>query len=181
MAIKRIIGFVIMFTLMALAMETPLAFVNIPSVLIVFGLIGGGVIASGRSILNLISINWNKNATSEELYAASEFYRYMKTLAMGSGYVGTLIGAVLMLGNIKDPAAIGPSLAVAILTILYAVILKYFVFEPIVMRLDERAYETYLNEPGNYKSNEMKNQATENVDDEIVLTGQDGQDMAVAK
>ena len=42
---------------------------------------------------------------------------------MGTGYVGTLIGAVLMLGSLEDPAAIGPSLAIAILTILYAVIL----------------------------------------------------------
>ena len=39
MMIKRIVGFVIMFTLMALAMEDPFVFFNVPSALIVFGLI----------------------------------------------------------------------------------------------------------------------------------------------
>ena len=36
--IKRLIGFLGIFIMMALAMENPLVFVNIPSVLIVFGL-----------------------------------------------------------------------------------------------------------------------------------------------
>ena len=139
MAIKRIIGFVIMFVLMALAMETPLAFVNIPSVLIVFGLIIGGAMASGHCLTNLISISWNKNATESELWDAADTYRRCSKLAIGAGAVATLIGAILMLGSLTDPAAIGPSMAIAILTVLYAVILKYFIFEPMSVGLEKRA------------------------------------------
>ena len=138
MMIKRIVGFVIMFTLMALAMEDPFVFFNVPSALIVFGLIGGAILASGRKIVNLFYISWSKNTTEDDLWYACGTYRYLGRIVMGTGYVGTLIGAVLMLGSLTDPAAIGPSLAIAILTILYAVILKYFIFEPIHQHLLDR-------------------------------------------
>lgn len=39
------------------------------------------------------------------------------------GMIGTLIGLVIMLGNMSDPAAIGPSMAVAILTTFYGAVL----------------------------------------------------------
>ena len=139
MKIKVIIGFVIMFTLMALAMETPLAFVNTPSVLIVFGLIIGGTLASGRKICSIGSVFFKKEATSAELWAASDTYRYMKDLAIGSGIVGTLIGLVLMLKNLQDPTQIGPSMAVALLTLLYSAILRYFIFDPLAILLEERS------------------------------------------
>jgi len=142
MAIKRIIGFVVVFTLVALAMETPLAFVNIPSVIIVFGLIIGGALASGLRLTGMISISWNKNATEADLWDASDTYRSCSKLAMASGAVGTLIGLVLMLGNMNDPADIGPGLAISLLTALYAVVLKYFVFEPISAGFEKRAMDT---------------------------------------
>ena len=70
MMIKRIVGFVIMFTLMALAMEDPFVFFNVPSALIVFGLIGGAILASGRKIVNLFYISWSKNTTEDDLWYA---------------------------------------------------------------------------------------------------------------
>ena len=115
---------------MALAMEDPSAFVNIPSVLIVFGLIIGGAMASGHCLTSLISISWKKNATESELWDAADTYRRCSKLAIGAGAVGTLIGAILILGTVEDPAAVGPSVAIAILTVLYAVILKYFIRRP---------------------------------------------------
>ena len=42
---------------------------------------------------------------------------------------GTLIGLVKMLSNMDDPSAIGPAMAVALLTIFYSVILGEFVFK----------------------------------------------------
>ena len=40
-------------------------------------------------------------------------------LAPAMGMIGTLIGLVAMLGNMADPKAIGPAMAVALLTTLY--------------------------------------------------------------
>ena len=40
-------------------------------------------------------------------------------IAPAMGMIGTLIGLVLMLGNMGDPKSIGPAMAVALLTTLY--------------------------------------------------------------
>ena len=136
---KKIIGYILIFTLIALAMEDPLIFVNIPSALIVVGLTFGGLLAGGRNIGQFCSVLFDKNASPSQLMDANETAHDAGNYAMGSGFVGTLIGAILMLGSIEDPVAIGPSMAIAILTVLYAVLLKYFIFTPISRGLDERA------------------------------------------
>ena len=167
---KKIIGYIVSFTLIALAMETPLAFVNIPSVLIVFGLTFGGLLADGRSIIQFCSALFDKHASPSQLHEANDTAYAAGNYAIGSGFVGTLIGVILMLGSLTDPAAVGPSMAVALLTVLYAVLLKYFIFTPIRGGFEERLDKIY-----------EERAAKENVDDEIVLTGQDGPDVAVAK
>ena len=177
---KKIIGYIVSFTLIALAMETPLAFVNIPSVLIVFGLTFGGLLAGGRSIIQFCSVLFDKHASPSQLHEANDTAYAAGNYAIGSGFVGTLIGAILMLGSMTDYAEhLGPSMAVGILTILYAVILKYFIFTPIQGGLDERIEKIYHQKT--LEQQEEDREATENVDDEIVLTGQDGPDVAVAK
>ena len=37
--------------------------------------------------------------------------------------IGTLVGLVIMLGNMSDPKALGPAMAIAILTTLYGAII----------------------------------------------------------
>jgi len=51
------------------------------------------------------------------------------------GGAGFLIGLVNMLHNMSDPSAIGPAMAVACLTILYAVVLAELVIAPMARRL----------------------------------------------
>lgn len=46
------------------------------------------------------------------------------------GMVGTLIGLVLMLQNMDDPASIGPAMAVALLTTFYGAVLANVMFLP---------------------------------------------------
>lgn len=51
------------------------------------------------------------------------------------GMIGTLIGLVLMLGNMSDPKAIGPSMAVALLTTLYGALVANVIFGPMLTKL----------------------------------------------
>lgn len=51
------------------------------------------------------------------------------------GMIGTLVGLVAMLGNMSDPSAIGPGMAVALLTTLYGAILANAVFIPMSDKL----------------------------------------------
>ena len=62
-------------------------------------------------------------------------------LAPAMGMIGTLIGLVLMLGNMADPKAIGPAMAVALLTTLYGAFIANIVFKPMVLKLE--GYTTY--------------------------------------
>ena len=55
------------------------------------------------------------------------------------GMVGTLIGLVIMLQNLSDPASIGPAMAVAILTTFYGAILANALCLPMKNKLSYRS------------------------------------------
>lgn len=55
------------------------------------------------------------------------------------GLIGTLIGLVQMLGNLSDPSAIGPSMAVALLTTMYGAVLANMVFSPLAAKLERNS------------------------------------------
>ena len=55
------------------------------------------------------------------------------------GMLGTLIGLIIMLGNMAgDPSAIGPSMAVALVTTFYGIILARIVFIPMATKAAAR-------------------------------------------
>ena len=63
-------------------------------------------------------------------------------IAPAMGMIGTLIGLVLMLGNMADPKAIGPAMAVALLTTLYGAFIANVLFMPMLVKLEGyTAYE----------------------------------------
>lgn len=57
------------------------------------------------------------------------------------GMIGTLIGLVQMLSNMEDPKAIGPAMAVALLTTLYGAMMATMVCLPIADKLNLRMTE----------------------------------------
>ena len=65
----------------------------------------------------------------------------IKLNAQATGWVGFKISLVLMLRSMEDPAAIGPSVAVALLPALYGILIAYWICLPIStkvqLRLDE--------------------------------------------
>ncbi len=60
------------------------------------------------------------------------------------GMIGTLIGLVQMLANMSDPASIGPSMAVALLTTMYGAIMANLFFLPMSDKLALRSQEEEL-------------------------------------
>lgn len=66
---------------------------------------------------------------------ARDFFAYAQELAPAMGMIGTLLGLVLMMGNMTDPRAIGPGMAVALLTTLYGAILANVVMGPLVQKI----------------------------------------------
>ncbi|MCK7613087.1 motility protein A [Roseibium sediminicola] len=76
-----------------------------------------------------------------QLSRLSEGRRVFKALgdsAPAFGMIGTLVGLVQMLANMDDPAAIGPSMAVALLTTLYGALVSNILCLPLVDKLDAK-------------------------------------------
>ena len=62
-------------------------------------------------------------------------------LAPAMGMIGTLVGLVIMLGNMSDPASIGPAMAGALLTTMYGAIIANVLFMPMLTKLEN--YSSY--------------------------------------
>jgi len=71
----------------------------------------------------------------------ADFFEQWGTYAPAMGMIGTLIGLVQMLQALDDPAAIGPAMAVALLTTLYGSVLANVVALPIAHKLQVRSGE----------------------------------------
>ena len=77
----------------------------------------------------------------EEGLRARLVFRTMENYVLGLGALGFFIGLVIMLKNMDDPAAIGPGMALALLTITYAIGLAKIVITPLELRVARRLSE----------------------------------------
>ena len=74
----------------------------------------------------------------------AEIYTTMGTFAPAVGMLGTIIGLVQMLMQMKDPGAIGAPMAVALLTTFYGTLLANLLFLPIAGKLRVRSKQEIL-------------------------------------
>jgi len=81
--------------------------------------------------------------TDRQLRSAS-MLRKAAEVAPAMGLIGTLIGLVQMLGNLEDPSAIGPGMAVALLTTFYGAILANMILSPLASKLERNIAEEEL-------------------------------------
>lgn len=83
--------------------------------------------------------------TSDRHEVGISIFMKLGDVAPAMGMIGTLIGLVAMLSNMDDPKAIGPAMAVALLTTMYGAILANMVAIPIADKLELRKGEEMLN------------------------------------
>ncbi|WP_337840388.1 flagellar motor protein PomA [Rheinheimera sp.] len=72
-------------------------------------------------------------------------FKQLGDLGPAMGMIGTLIGLVAMLSNMSDPKAIGPAMAVALLTTLYGAIQANCIFLPLSEKMAVRNEEEKTN------------------------------------
>ena len=83
-------------------------------------------------------------ATLQRHRKGGAILKKMAEFAPAMGLIGTLIGLVQMLGNLQDPASIGPSMAVALLTTFYGAVLANMVLMPMASKLERNSAEEAL-------------------------------------
>ena len=81
---------------------------------------GSQMVADGYEEEMLVGIlERERDLYLERLDEAGRIYKQLGDAAPAFGMIGTLVGLVQMLSTMDDPSAIGPSMAVALLTTLY--------------------------------------------------------------
>lgn len=84
--------------------------------------------------------------TTERHEFGAKIFRALGDVGPSMGMIGTLVGLVQMLSNMSDPKAIGPAMAVALLTTLYGAMMATIVALPIADKLENRMNEEALNQ-----------------------------------
>ncbi|MDF1831059.1 MAG: MotA/TolQ/ExbB proton channel family protein [Porticoccaceae bacterium] len=84
----------------------------------------------------------NRAATRHDDGAA--VFSKIAEVAPAMGMIGTLVGLVLMLGNMDDPKSIGPAMAVALLTTLYGALIANVIASPLAGKLSLRRNEEFM-------------------------------------
>lgn len=86
-----------------------------------------------------------RNLTITRHTQGQKIFKSMADVAPAMGMIGTLIGLVNMLANMKDPKSIGPAMAIALLTTLYGAVIANMIASPIADKLGLRSEEEEKN------------------------------------
>ena len=90
-------------------------------------------------------LNKDIRLTIQRHSIGQKIFRGMGSSAPAFGMIGTLIGLVQMLASMDDPASIGPSMAVALLTTLYGALIANLVCLPLADKLTLRSQQEQEN------------------------------------
>jgi len=94
-------------------------------------------------IRNVLTTEMNQSIQRHEL--GEKVFRAMGDSAPAFGMIGTLVGLVQMLSNLQEPSAIGPAMAVALLTTLYGALIANLIALPIADKLQMRTSQERIN------------------------------------
>ena len=148
MSTRKIAALVVVFGLCLAGMMLggPLIiFIDPASVVIWSGIVVGGIFWSHslRDLKHALATFFGSEPLDETraLQDRATFLR-LAELSTAVGWVGTLIGLIQMLQNMSDPSAIGPAMAVALLTMFYGVIGAELIFKPAAANCLVRALQS---------------------------------------
>lgn len=123
-----------------LAGLSPLSIIDLPSLGIVilpplfFILCSGSIrdyIAGWRMVLND-----EYSLTEYQMQGCREVFSFMFKSTLASGIAGVLLGVILSTGNITDAGGLGAGLSIALLSLLYSVLVSYFLYYPALLRIE---------------------------------------------
>lgn len=79
------------------------------------------------------------NAKQSRMALASNLFENMSKVSPGVGMLGTLLGLITMMANLKDPSGIGSGMALAMITTLYGLLLGTLLYGPMSEKISLEA------------------------------------------
>jgi MFS family permease len=141
MRVYRLIGYTSALTLLLIGMGDVSAFVNIPALILVAGFAHWGFLASAGSQTGTaltVALSPDERAESD-LQTGLQALLTARYAALAGGLVSFIAGLVTMLRHADDPSALGAGMATALLGVLYAVFLAYFLLLPLQAGIETHA------------------------------------------
>ncbi len=133
--IFKLIGLIISlatFSLLLILGGSPTMYIDIPSAVIMLGiLLGGAIFGYGNHIFSYIRSSRKDKISSSELFATLDFYNYLTRLTFYAAALSFSLASLLLLFQSSDMKAIGPALALSLLTCLYGCAIAYLILQPI--------------------------------------------------
>lgn len=122
----RIAGIVIVLVGLLMGIGANLSdFIDPPSLIIIGAFTLGVLLAGGVSIPAMFRALVSSSATSAEAARAARAWGLARRAAVAAGYIGTVVGAVIILRNVEDIGSIGPGVAICIMTLFYGILVGY--------------------------------------------------------
>lgn len=126
----RIIGLIVLILALMVGIGSNLtAMLDMPSAVLVVGMTVGMVLL-GRHDLGAMVGGIFSGGSDEQSRAAVAGWKATRFYALAAGAIGATAGLVLMLKDMRDPSAIGPAMALCLLSAMYATMLAFFVCLP---------------------------------------------------
>ena len=101
--------------------------------------VGTLLIVYRGSFISSFTSTWKRDIDDQTLDRSIQFWKAAKRYAIASGFIGTVMGIVLILNAMgDDPGRQILPLSIAVLTVYYGLILGYLVFDPIACLLEAR-------------------------------------------
>lgn len=112
-------------------------------ILLVLGSVAAIIVAT-KSYSDLINgiklvIRKTHSMTEPELNKAIRSYNMYMKASIAGGLLGLVMGSIHILGDLSDVTVLGPKLAAALDSVLYGIILAYFIFMPIKNSLENHS------------------------------------------
>lgn len=106
-------------------------FIDVPSALLVAGVVLGGLIASFGPVAMMRCIRQGLETDpmpGRDVATSVRIAKHGYRLCWAAGALGVLLGVIQILSNLTDPAEIGPGLSVSLFTLFYGALLAEVVF-----------------------------------------------------
>ena len=137
-----ILGFILMVVLIALGLNqsTQLGYyVDIGSAIITVGVTIFALLMSyGSGFGSAVKAVLSRESDARSLKLAIAVFERGRSYAIVAGALGSVVGMVIILKNLDDPSALGPGLAMCLVTMLYGLALAYLLLLPVAGSLRRR-------------------------------------------
>ncbi|GHT72129.1 hypothetical protein FACS1894110_26420 [Spirochaetia bacterium] len=121
----------------------PAALFDLPSLLfvVVCPFIVMYILHGHANVKTAFSAPFKKNSSKETLLLANRYFKNHNKVTWLWAFAAVLIGVIGILQNLNNKLAIGPNLALAIMSIFYAAVIHVFVIIPFTVLIDAKIKE----------------------------------------